>query len=34
MTMILSPPDALRAKMETEVPRWRQVISDLGLKPE
>jgi tripartite-type tricarboxylate transporter receptor subunit TctC len=34
MTMILSPPDALRAKMETEVPRWKQVVSDLGLKPE
>jgi tripartite-type tricarboxylate transporter receptor subunit TctC len=32
MTMILTPPDALRAKMEAEVPRWKQLIPELGLK--
>jgi tripartite-type tricarboxylate transporter receptor subunit TctC len=34
MTMILTPPDALRARIETEVPRWRQIIPDVGLKVE
>ena len=34
MTMILTPPDALRAKMETEVPRWKQIVPELGLKTE
>ena len=34
LTMILSPPDVLRAKMESEVPRWQQIVRDLGLKAE
>jgi hypothetical protein len=32
--MILSPPEVLRAKMESEVPRWLQIVKELGLKPE
>ena len=34
MTMILSPPDVLRAKMESEVPRWQQIVPEIGLKAE
>jgi tripartite-type tricarboxylate transporter receptor subunit TctC len=34
MTMILTPPETLRARIETEVPRWRQIIPDVGLKVE
>jgi tripartite-type tricarboxylate transporter receptor subunit TctC len=34
MTMILLPADALRARMEAEVPRWKQIILDIGLKVE
>ena len=34
LTMILSPPDVLRARMESEVPRWQQIVRDLGLKTE
>jgi hypothetical protein len=34
MTMILMPPEILRAKMETEVPRWKQLVPELGLKVE
>jgi tripartite-type tricarboxylate transporter receptor subunit TctC len=34
MTMILLPADALRARMEAEVPRWKQIIRDIGLKVE
>jgi tripartite-type tricarboxylate transporter receptor subunit TctC len=34
LTMILSPPDVLRARMESEVPRWQQIVRDLGLKVE
>ena len=34
MTMVLLPADALRARMETEVPRWKQLIPDIGLKIE
>jgi tripartite-type tricarboxylate transporter receptor subunit TctC len=34
MTMILTPPDALRARMETEVPRWKQLVPEIGLKTE
>ena len=34
MTMILSAPEVLRAKMESEVPRWQQLIAELGLKAE
>jgi tripartite-type tricarboxylate transporter receptor subunit TctC len=34
LTMILSPPDILRARMESEVPRWQQIVHDLGLKVE
>ena len=30
MTMILSPSDVLRAKMEAEVPRWKQLIPEPG----
>ena len=33
-TMILTRPDALRARLEAEVPRWKQLIPDLGLKVE
>ena len=32
--MLLSPSDVLRAKMETEVPRWQQLVQELGLKAE
>ncbi len=34
MTMLLTPPDALRARMESEVPRWKQIVQELGLKTE
>jgi len=34
MTMMLLPADALRARMESEVPRWKQIIPDIGLKVE
>jgi tripartite-type tricarboxylate transporter receptor subunit TctC len=34
MTMVLLPAEALRARMETEVPRWKQLIPDIGLKIE
>jgi len=34
MTMMLTPPEALRARIETEVPRWKQIIPDVGLKTE
>ena len=34
MTLILTPPDALRARMEVEVPRWKQLIPEIGLKVE
>jgi tripartite-type tricarboxylate transporter receptor subunit TctC len=34
MTLILTPPDALRARIEVEVPRWRQLIPEIGLKVE
>jgi hypothetical protein len=34
MTMVLLPPEALRARMETEVPRWKQLIPEIGLKIE
>jgi tripartite-type tricarboxylate transporter receptor subunit TctC len=32
MTMILTPPEALRTRVEAEVPRWKQIIPDVGLK--
>lgn len=32
MTMMLASADTLRARIETEVPRWRQLIPDIGLK--
>jgi tripartite-type tricarboxylate transporter receptor subunit TctC len=32
MTMILLPADALRTRMEAEVPRWKQIIPEVGLK--
>jgi tripartite-type tricarboxylate transporter receptor subunit TctC len=34
MTIALAPPDVLRARMEAEVPRWRQLIPEIGLKVE
>ena len=34
MTLILTPPDALRARIEAEVPRWKQLIPEIGLKVE
>jgi tripartite-type tricarboxylate transporter receptor subunit TctC len=34
MTMILTPPEVLRARIEAEVPRWKQIIPDVGLKVE
>jgi tripartite-type tricarboxylate transporter receptor subunit TctC len=34
MTMILSPADVLRARMEAEVPRWKQLVPEIGLKTE
>ena len=32
MTMMLAPADALRGRIAAEVPRWRQLIPDIGLK--
>jgi hypothetical protein len=32
--MVLLPAEALRARMEIEVPRWKQLIPDIGLKIE
>jgi tripartite-type tricarboxylate transporter receptor subunit TctC len=34
MTMLVTPADVLRARMEAEVPRWKQLIPELGLKVE
>jgi tripartite-type tricarboxylate transporter receptor subunit TctC len=34
LTMLLSPSDVLRARMESEVPRWKQLVQELGLKAE
>jgi tripartite-type tricarboxylate transporter receptor subunit TctC len=34
MTMILTPPEALQAKMEAEVPRWKKLVPELGIKTE
>jgi hypothetical protein len=34
LTMILTPPEALRAKMASEVPRWKQIVPELGIKVE
>ncbi len=34
MTMLLTPADVLRARMAAEVPRWKQLIAELGLKVE
>jgi tripartite-type tricarboxylate transporter receptor subunit TctC len=34
MTLALMPPDALRTRMEAEVPRWKQLIPEIGLKVE
>jgi tripartite-type tricarboxylate transporter receptor subunit TctC len=34
LTMIMAPPDALRARLEVEVPRWKQLIPEIGLKVE
>jgi hypothetical protein len=32
--MLVTPADVLRARMETELPRWKQLIPELGLKVE
>jgi tripartite-type tricarboxylate transporter receptor subunit TctC len=32
MPMLLTPPEVLRARVETEVPRWKQLITSIGLK--
>jgi tripartite-type tricarboxylate transporter receptor subunit TctC len=32
MPMLLAGPDVLRARIEAEVPRWKQLISSIGLK--
>lgn len=34
MTMILSTPDVLRARVEAEVPRWKEVVPAVGIKVE
>jgi tripartite-type tricarboxylate transporter receptor subunit TctC len=34
MTMILTDADALRARIAAEVPRWKQIIPEIGLKIE
>ena len=34
MTMIMSPPDVLRARMAAEVPRWKQLVPEIGIKTE
>jgi len=34
MTMLLTSADALRARIATEVPRWKQLIPEVGLKAE
>jgi tripartite-type tricarboxylate transporter receptor subunit TctC len=34
ITMILTGADALRARIAAEVPRWRQLIPEIGLKIE
>jgi hypothetical protein len=30
--MALAPADVLRARIEVEVPRWKQLIPQIGLK--
>jgi tripartite-type tricarboxylate transporter receptor subunit TctC len=32
MPMLLTPPEVLRARVEAEVPRWKQLITSIGLK--
>jgi tripartite-type tricarboxylate transporter receptor subunit TctC len=34
MTMMLAGADALRVRIEAEVPRWRRLIPEVGLKIE
>lgn len=34
MTMQLTEPDKLRARLDAEVPRWKQLIPEIGLKVE
>ena len=34
MTMMLTTPEVLRARVEAEVPRWKQLIPTIGLKVE
>ena len=31
MTMLLTSADALRARIAAEVPRWKQLIPEIGL---
>jgi tripartite-type tricarboxylate transporter receptor subunit TctC len=34
MTMIMSPSEPLRVRMESEVPRWKQLVAEVGIKAE
>jgi tripartite-type tricarboxylate transporter receptor subunit TctC len=34
LTMMLAPADELRARLEADVPRWRELVPQLGLKAE
>jgi tripartite-type tricarboxylate transporter receptor subunit TctC len=34
ITMLVTDADVLRGRMETEVPRWKQIVPELGLKVE
>jgi tripartite-type tricarboxylate transporter receptor subunit TctC len=34
ITMLITQPAELRAKMETEIPRWKQLVPQLGLKTQ
>ncbi len=34
MTMMLAPAEALRVRIEAEVPRWQRLIPEVGLKVE
>jgi tripartite-type tricarboxylate transporter receptor subunit TctC len=34
ITMLITQPAVLRAKMEAEIPRWKQLVPQLGLKTQ
>ena len=34
MIMLVTPAEVLRARMEAEVPRWKQIVPELGLRVE